>query len=179
MENLISWLEASRPDVVLLQEIKCQDEQFPQALLEDLGYNIAVFGQKTYNGVAILSKRPLEDIQRGIPREKGREESRYLEAVTGNVRVASIYVPNGQSVGTEKFYEKLDFFKGLKTHVDHLLSYGEKIVLGGDYNVAPTDYDVYDPQKFQNKLLVSPAERAAFSDLIQAGLIDGLRQKFP
>jgi len=178
MESLLRWLQETAPDVVLLQETKCLEEQFPYEPIEDLGYNIAVFGQKSYNGVAILSKKPIEDVTKGLPGLESTE-ARYIEAVIGTVRVASIYVPNGQDIGTEKFAQKLAFFKALQSHMAMLLSYGEQCVMGGDYNVAPTDADVYDPEKFQNRLLASPEERAGFQSLLNAGMVDALRAQFP
>lgn len=178
MESLLRWLQETAPDVVLLQETKCLEEQFPYEPIEDLGYNIAVFGQKSYNGVAILSKKPIEDVTKGLPGLESTE-ARYIEAVIGTVRVASIYVPNGQDIGTEKFAQKLAFFKALQSHMATLLSYGEQCVMGGDYNVAPTDADVYDPEKFQNRLLASPEERAGFQSLLNAGMVDALRARLP
>jgi exodeoxyribonuclease-3 len=175
IEILLRWLQETTPDVVLLQETKCLEEQFPREPIEDLGYNIAVVGQKSYNGVAILSKKPIEDISTRLP-GFDRDEARYIEAVVGHVRVASIYVPNGQDIGTEKFFQKLAFFKALKDHASTLLSYGEPCVWGGDYNVAPTNDDVYDPEKFQNRLLVSPEERAGFRSLCHLGFVDAVRQ---
>ena len=180
IEHLLQFLQDTGPDIVLLQETKTQDASFPFEPIEDLGYNIAHYGQKSYNGVAILSKHPLEDITRGLPgilpgglpggaRE---DEARYLEAVVGDTRVISVYVPNGQAVGSEKYAYKLAFFKRLESHLAGLLKHKEKLVMGGDFNVAPTDNDVYNPVAWQGAILVSPEERAHFQALMDLGLSD-------
>jgi exodeoxyribonuclease-3 len=180
LDNLTTWLRETDPDVVLLQETKCVEEQFPREPLEDLGYTVAMSGQKSYNGVAILSKVGIEDVVTTLPGDEGDLEARYIEAVVGgNVRVVSVYVPNGQDVGAEKYFYKLRFFERLSQYLKHLLSYEETLVVGGDYNVAPTDYDVYDPELFQNRLLVSPEERAGFRSLLNLGLVDAVRMLHP
>lgn len=179
MEHLLEWLQNFGPDVVLLQELKCQNEQFPAEPIEDLGYNIAVHGQKSYNGVAILSKTPIEDVVRELPGEGDDGSARYIEAVTNNVRVASVYCPNGQDIGTEKFAYKMNFFDRLKVHMESLLTYEEKVVIAGDYNIAPTDDDVYDKVKFRNRLLTSPEERGKYKALINMGYIDIVRAMNP
>src|SRR5215470_13552805 len=131
-------------DVVCLQEIKCEDHRFPRLEIEDLGYNVETFGQKSYNGVALLSKHRIEDVARGIPGLE-HEHSRYIEGViaapTGSVRVASIYAPNGNPIGTEKFVFKMEFMDALRAHARNLLKLEEKFVLAGDYNVIPRDQD--------------------------------------
>ncbi len=172
LEQLIAWLQEAQPDVVLLQEIKVQTEAFPALFLEDLGYNIAVFGQKSYNGVAILSKSPLEDVKMGFPGQEDLGQARYIEAVTQGVRVASVYVPNGQEVGSEKYAYKLQFLKDFEAYTASLLAFNEKIVVAGDYNIAPHDSDVYDPEKFKNRILASPQERQAFWRLTNQGWVD-------
>ncbi len=171
---LLSWLKETAPDIVLLQETKTTDDQFPREAIEDLQYNIAMSGQKSYNGVAILSKFPLEDVARGIPGFED-DQARYLEAVTGGVRVASVYVPNGMAVGSEKYAYKLDFLKYLYAHTQTLLTYDEAFLLGGDFNIAPTDQDVYDPQEWHEQILCSTPERARLRSLVYLGLTDALR----
>lgn len=175
LEHVIQWLKETEPDVVLLQEIKVQTEAFPSLFLEDLGYNIAVYGQKSYNGVAILSKYPLEDVKKAFPGQENPDQARYLEAVTNGVRVASLYVPNGQEVGCEKFDYKLTFMKDLEAYMHTLLSFNEKTVIAGDYNIAPHDADVYDPKKFKNRILASPQERQAFWRLTNQGWVDAIQ----
>src|SRR5262249_44378557 len=132
-----------------LQEIKCEDDAFPRLEIEERGYNVVTHGQKTYNGVALLSKPPIEESRQGLPGADDDAHARYLEAViaapSGPVRVASIYLPNGNPVGTEKFAYKLAWFERLLARARALLAYEEPVVLAGDYNVIPRDTDVHDP----------------------------------
>ncbi|MBY0264236.1 MAG: exodeoxyribonuclease III [Holosporales bacterium] len=176
---LMSWLEQRRPEIVLLQETKVEDKLFPAQPLEDLGYNTAFYGEKTYNGVAILSKFPLEEVQRGFPEEGASQQTRYLEAFTGGYRVASVYVPNGQEVGSEKYLQKKKFFEALYQRAELLLSYKERLILGGDYNVAPQDQDVYDPLTWREKILCSTPERQWFRSLLYLGFTDSLDARDP
>ncbi|MHA1569545.1 MAG: exodeoxyribonuclease III [Alphaproteobacteria bacterium] len=177
--HLSRWLGDFAPDVALLQETKTVDEAFPREAIEDLGYNIAVAGQKTYNGVAILSKRPLEDIVTALPGDATDEQARYVEAFTGGVRVASVYVPNGQQVGSDKYAYKLAFLDRLRAHADGLLDYEEAFVLGGDYNVIPDPGDVWDPAAWEGGILYSLEERAAYRCLLNLGLTDAFRALTP
>lgn len=171
LEHAVKWARQFRPDVLLLQEIKCTNNDFPLEPFEDLGYNIALNGQKSYNGVAILSKAPLEDVVTTLP-QTNAEQARYIEAVTGNVRVASIYVPNGSEVGSEKFQYKLHFLDCLAAHTRTLLSYDEAFVLGGDYNITPADIDVYDPIRLAGKLHCTDAERMHLRKVLNTGVVD-------
>ena len=164
LEPAIAWLKAANPDVVALQEIKCTDDTFPAEAFEALGYNCAVHGQKTYNGVAILSKRPMEDV---TPRLKGGNDddhARYIEAVItgskGTIRVASIYAPNGNPVGTEKFAYKLAWLERLRRHAADLLANEEPLALMGDYNIIPEGKDVHDPKLWINDALFQPQSQA-------------------
>jgi exodeoxyribonuclease-3 len=178
--HLETWLKERQPDIVLLQELKCVEGDFPREHIEDLGYNCAVFGQKSYNGVAILSKSPLEDITCGLPTFAHDPEARYIEAFTAGLRVASVYVPNGQEVGSPKYAYKLNFFKALAQHTKTLLSFNEPLILGGDYNVAPYLEDAHNPRRFEaNEILCSLDEREHLNSLINLGLVDGLRLQFP
>lgn len=180
LDNVLYWLRSKNPDVLLLQETKVQDPAFPKEPFEDLGYNLALFGQKTYNGVAILSKRPLEDIRLGFFKEDSKDlEARYIEAITHNVRVASVYVPNGQAKDSPKFPYKLTFLENLKGHLQSLLPYEEILVLGGDFNVAPTDLDVHDPILWHEKILCTTQERHAFQSFLHSGMFDALRSTHP
>ena len=176
--NLKDWLGEAEPDIVCLQEIKCVDDAFPKGEIEELGYNVAVHGQKTYNGVAILSRHPLEDVTAGLPGDKSDEQARYLEAVIstdgGVVRVASIYLPNGNG-GDEKYAYKLKWMDRLIKHARGLLAYEEPLVLAGDYNVIPTDDDVYDPAAWAEDALFLPETRAKFHELLNLGLTDAFR----
>jgi exodeoxyribonuclease-3 len=172
---LLDWLKSAVPDVALLQEIKCVDENFPELEIGDLGYNVAVFGQKSFNGVAILSKRPIEDIARGLPGDERDAQARYIEAVTSGVRVASIYLPNGNPTDSDKFAYKLAWMERLIGHAETLLGYEEALVLGGDYNIAPTDADVYDPEAWADDALCRPEGRARFRRLLHLGFSDAFR----
>lgn len=179
LPNLVAWLQATQPDVALLQELKVVDESFPALEVEALGYNIAAHGQRTYNGVAILSKRPLEDVSRGLPGADDDVQARYVEAVTGGVRVASIYLPNGNPVGTDKFAYKLAWMDRLAAHAGALLAGEERVVLGGDYNVCPTDLDVCDPAAFAGDAVCQPESRAKFRALTYLGYTEAYRALHP
>lgn len=178
LPHLLAWLKEKGPDVVLLQETKATDDQFPWEEIENLNYNIVVYGQKTYNGVAILSKFPIEDVTRGIPGFEDNQ-ARYIEAVIKGIRVASIYVPNGMAVGSDKYEYKLKFLNHLFAHTQTLLTYDEAFLLGGDFNIAPQDQDVYDPQEWHEKILCSIPERERFRALVYLGLTDALRELHP
>ena len=179
LETVLDWFREAAPDVACLQEIKTVDEKFPREALEQLGYNVAVFGQKSYNGVALLSKTPLEDVRRGLPGDDSDEQARYLEAVTGGrtpVRVGCLYLPNGNPVGTEKFEYKLAWFERLRAHASELLKLEEALVLTGDYNVIPNDDDTKDPSTWVNDALFQPQSRAAWRALKNIGLTDAYEQ---
>jgi exodeoxyribonuclease-3 len=183
LPNLLTWLDAARPDIVLLQELKCVDEALPAMEIEERGYNIASHGQKTYNGVAILSKFPLDDITRGLAGDEADEQARYIEAVAsipgGAIRVASAYVPNGQDVASDKFPYKLKFFERLRAHWAQRLTYHEIAVLGGDFNCAPAPIDVYDPEGLDGTVCYHPAEREGLRALTHLGLYDAFRTLHP
>ncbi|MDR0407126.1 MAG: exodeoxyribonuclease III [Holosporales bacterium] len=168
--SLTRLLEEEKPDILLLQETKIEDKIFPEELLGEYGYNISFYGQKSYNGVALLSKHPLEECQKGFLGDGA--EARYIEAVTKGVRVASIYIPNGQEVGAPAYNRKLVFFEKLRIHLAERLQYDEIFVIGGDFNVAPTDQDVYDPKKWAGHVLCTTLERQAFAVLLKEGLTD-------
>ena len=179
LETVVRWFEAAQPDVACLQEIKCVDEKFPSEAFERLGYNIAVHGQKSYNGVAILSKRPLEDVTKGLPGDDADEQARYLEAVVSGpqpVRVASIYLPNGNPVATEKFAYKLGWMERLHRHAQALLALEEPFALVGDYNVIPEPRDAEFPNNWVNDALFQPQSRSAFRALKNLGLTEAYLQ---
>lgn len=179
LPNVLEWLGAAKPDVVLLQEIKCQDAAFPREAVKDLGYQVATYGQKSYNGVAILSRWPILDVVRGLPGEPGDEQARYLEATVDGMRVASIYLPNGNPVGTEKFAYKLAWMERLRAHAARLLESGDPLVLGGDYNVIPEPIDCHDPKAWEGDALFRPESRRAFRALLHLGLVDAFRALHP
>lgn len=180
LPNFLAWLKEFAPDVALLQEIKCVDDAFPRLEIEDAGYNVATHGQKTYNGVAILSKSPIEDVVRGLPGDKSDEQARYMEAtVFGKVRVAAIYLPNGNPLGTEKFSYKLAWMDRLRARIAASLPQGEIAIWGGDYNVIPTDSDVWDARAMKDDALMQPESRARFRSIQHLGLTDAFRALHP
>jgi len=173
---VLGWLKEHAPDVACLQELKCEDDKFPRQEFEDLGYNVETHGQKTYNGVALLSKHPIEETLKGLPGDDEDVQARYLEAVvaapSGPVRIASIYLPNGNPIDTEKFPHKLKWFERLRARAKELLSYEEAVILAGDFNVIPREEDVYDPTKWEGDALYQPESRAAWRALLNLGYTD-------
>jgi exodeoxyribonuclease-3 len=175
LETVLAWFRDAQPDVACLQEIKCVDEKFPAEAFESLGYNVAVHGQKAYNGVAMLSKFPLEDVRKGLPDGDGDDHARYIEAVIAApkpVRVGGLYLPNGNPVGTEKFAYKLAWMDRLHRHAADLLTLEEPFVLCGDYNVIPEPEDCDNPPSWMGDALFQPESRAAFRGLKWLGLTD-------
>jgi exodeoxyribonuclease-3 len=177
--RVTEWLSEASPDVALLQELKCVDEKFPRTEIEDLGYNIVTHGQKSYNGVAILSKHPIEDVMIGLPGDDSDEQARYIEATINTVRVASIYLPNGNPYPGEKFDYKIGWMDRLIERAKYLLTLEEDFVLAGDYNVCPKDEDCYDIVRFANDALVQPELRDRFYTLLNLGLTDAFRAFTP
>ncbi|MES2291683.1 MAG: exodeoxyribonuclease III [Pseudomonadota bacterium] len=181
LDAALAWLKEAKPDVVALQEIKCLDENFPAEPFEALGYNCAVHGQKTYNGVALLSKYPLEDVTPRLPGGNGDDHSRYLEAVVtggkGTLRIASIYAPNGNPIDTEKFPYKLAWLERLHAHAKGLLANEEPVALIGDYNIIPEDKDCYDPKAWINDALFQPQSKAALRRIENLGYTDAFRAR--
>ncbi|TAJ83830.1 MAG: exodeoxyribonuclease III [Gallionellaceae bacterium] len=174
LPHLLEWLATTPIDVVCLQETKQQDADFPHAELQAAGYHSAFSGQKTYNGVAILSRWPLSDVQYGIPNFDD-EQKRVIAATIGGVRIVCVYIPNGQEVGSDKYHYKLKWLAALNAWLQDELAKYPKLALLGDYNIAPEDRDVYDPQGWAGNVLVSEPERAAFQSLLQLGLRDAFR----
>lgn len=176
LPNLLEWLAEADPDVVCLQEIKCEEFKFPREAIEDAGYNCIVSGQKSYNGVAILSRLPMEVAQTRLPGEDEDTQARYLEVeisvASGVVRVACLYCPNGNPVGTEKFNYKLRWMDRLQNHVKGLLELEEPLVLAGDWNIIPRHGDCYDPYAWAGDALFQPQSKAAWRRLLNLGLTD-------
>ncbi|MFZ5835604.1 MAG: exodeoxyribonuclease III [Pseudomonadota bacterium] len=176
---VLDYLREAKPDVALLQETKCTDDGFPAIELEELGYTIARHGQKTYNGVAILSKYPIEDVRCGLPGGENDDQARYIEAVIScpgrPVRVASIYAPNGNPVETPKFEYKLDWMRRLHGHAKNLLVHEEALVLGGDLNVILSEDDLYDPRAWEGDALYRPEAITALRSILNLGLTDAYR----
>ena len=179
LETVLRWFEEAKPDVACLQEIKCVDEKFPAEAFERLGYNVAVHGQKSYNGVALISKTPMEDVRRGLPGDPADEQARYIEAVISGpepVRVASIYLPNGNPVDTDKFGYKLAWLARLNAHVRGLLPLEERFALLGDYNVIPERRDAEFPDNWTGDALFRAESREAFRALKNLGLTEAYLQ---
>jgi exodeoxyribonuclease-3 len=174
LPHLLDWLKAAAPDVVCLQELKLEDHNFPVAELEAAGYRSACSGQKTYNGVAILARAPLAAIQRGIPGFED-DQKRVLAANVGDVRVVCAYVPNGQSVGSDKYEYKLKWLRAFRDWLRAELAAHPNLAVVGDYNVAPEDRDVHDPKLWAGQVLCSEPERAGFRALLDLGLKDSFR----
>lgn len=174
LPHLLEWLARDMPDVVCLQETKLEDHAFPAAELEAAGYAAVFSGQKTYNGVAILSRLPMTDVQSGIP-AYADEQKRVLAATVDGVRIVCVYVPNGQSVESDKYRYKLGWLMALTAWLRDELAAHPKLALLGDYNIAPEDADVHDPAAWAGQVLCSDPERAAFRGLIDLGLRDSFR----
>ena len=174
LPQVLEWLAAHQPDIVCLQETKLEDRNFPSADLEAAGYRTAFAGQKTYNGVAILSRLPLSDVSVGIPGLDDAQQ-RLIAATADNVRVVCAYFPNGQSVGSDKFAYKLRWIEALTAWLRNELAQHPRLALLGDYNIAPEARDVHDPAAWEGQVLFSEPERSAFRKLIALGLRDAFR----
>jgi exodeoxyribonuclease III len=177
--NVLDWLETAKPDVLLLQEIKTVEETFPAMEIKGLGYQALVVGQKSYNGVAILSRDAILDPIVRLPGDDGDEQARYAEATTFGVRVASIYLPNGNPVASEKYPYKLSWMARLRDHARALLASEQPVVLGGDYNVIPAPEDVYDPERWTGDALYKIETRHAFRTILNLGYTEAFRALHP
>ena len=177
---LLQWLEEKRPDVVCLQELKAPQERFPEAEINAAGYQAIWHGQKSWNGVAILARgvAPME-VSRGLPGDDDDEQSRYIEAAVDGVLIACLYLPNGNPAPGPKFDYKLKWFDRLIDHAAGLMASGAPVVLAGDFNVMPTELDVYKPERWVNDALFRPETRAAFHRLVAQGWCDALRTMHP
>ncbi|MDH3701800.1 MAG: exodeoxyribonuclease III [Alphaproteobacteria bacterium] len=176
LPRVLEWLEEAQPDVALLQEIKTESDSFPALEIQALGYDIAVHGQKSYNGVAILSKHPMEDITTGLPGDPDDDQARYIEATVKGVRVCGLYLPNGNPVDSDKYPYKLAWMDRLIAHIrDTLLPTEMPVALGGDYNCCPGDEDTYDPEGFADDALCLPQTRSRFRTMINLGLTEAWR----
>lgn len=179
IENLTAWLKERQPDVVCLQETKCVDDAFPREPLENLGYNVAFHGQKTFNGVAILSKHRFDEVTPRLPGDDEDDHARFMEAVVstpgGAVRVASIYLPNGNPVQSEKYPYKIRWMDRLSDYVSNRLKLEEELILCGDYNVIPAAEDVYNPAAWVEDALFRAQTREKFRALLNLGLTDSIR----
>jgi exodeoxyribonuclease-3 len=176
LPQILEWIEGNRPDALCLQETKCVDEKFPSTAFREIGYATEVFGQPTYNGVAILSLAPAADAQRGFPDDAADAQKRLIAATVNGVRIVNVYIPNGQEVGSEKYQFKLEWIARLRKFLDQQCDANRPILLCGDFNVAPEDRDVHDPALWAGKILCSDAERAAVQTVREWGLVDLFRQ---
>lgn len=174
LPHVLDWLNAAKPDVLCLQETKQEDSKFPYDALKEAGYQAVHIGQKTYNGVAILSRHPLTDIQRNIPGFVD-DQQRVIAANINDIRVVCAYIPNGQAVDSDKYQYKLRWLDALRDWLQAELAAHPKLLLLGDYNIAPEDRDCHDPAAWVGQVLVSPPERAAFQQLVNLGLHDSFR----
>jgi len=179
IEALSDWLNEAQPDVVLLQEIKSVDENFPRVHFEDMGFNVETHGQKSFNGVAILSKLPLEDVTRGLPGDDGDDQARWIEAtITGTkypLRVCGLYLPNGNPAPGPKYDYKLKWLDRLRDRARDLLATEEPALMAGDYNVIPQDGDAKRPEAWQKDALALPDSRAAFRRILHLGFTEAFR----
>ncbi|MEZ5779439.1 MAG: exodeoxyribonuclease III [Paracoccaceae bacterium] len=179
-EALPTWLDQATPDVVLLQEIKSVDDAFPREMFEDRGYFVETHGQKSFNGVAILSKLPLEDVERGLPGDESDEQARWIEAtVVGKtaIRLCGLYLPNGNPAPGPKYDYKLDWIERMKTRSAELLDEEVPVVMGGDYNIIPQAEDAAHPDQWRHDALFLPESRAAFRRILNLGFTEAFRAR--
>jgi exodeoxyribonuclease III len=174
LPHLLDWLRTAAPDAICLQETKTEDARFPVEPLRQAGYEAVFSGQKTYNGVAILARAPITDVQRGIPGFDD-ELKRVISATVGGVRIVCVYAPNGQAPGSDKYAYKLRWYEALAGWLREELASREQLAVAGDFNVAPEDRDVHDPKRWEGQIHVSEPERAAFRGLVALGLADAFR----
>jgi exodeoxyribonuclease III len=185
LDGAITWLKEADPDVACFQEIKCVNEAFPAEVFDELGYNVAIHGQKGFNGVAIVSKRPFDEVAvRGLPGDPADSHARYIEVVVarpkgGIVRIGNLYLPNGNPIGTDKFAYKLAWMQRLRARASDLLALEEPFLLLGDYNVIPEPVDAKNPQAWTEDALFQPDTRAAYRALLNLGLTDVVRACLP
>ena len=179
LDGALAWLSERQPDIVCMQETKCVDDAFPREPFEALGYNVAVHGQKTFNGVALLSKIPFDEVTSGLPGDHSDDHARFIEAVVstakGAMRIASIYLPNGNPPDTDKYSYKISWMKRLFDYAHERLSLQEPLILAGDYNVIPTAIDARNAEAWRGDALYLPRTRLAFQSLINLGLTDAVR----
>lgn len=179
VERLQAYLTSRRPEVLCLQELKCTEEQFPKEMVERLGYHAAVYGQRSYNGVAILSTTPVQQVERGLPLAEASDEARVLAGTVQGVRILSVYAPNGQSVDSPAYQGKLAFYAQLRHALDVRYRDEQSLVLCGDFNVAPEERDVWDPALWEGQTLFSLPERKALQEVVAFGLKDTFRLHHP
>ncbi len=175
LPHVIRWLEAVQPDVLCMQETKCTDDKFPFEEFSRIGYCTSVFGQQTYNGVAITARKECIDLQRGNYQDEEGAHARLLAGTFEGIKIVNVYIPNGQSVGSEKFEFKLGWMKRLRSFLDEDYQRDSSVILCGDFNVAPEDRDVHNPQLWQERIMCSQAERVALDEIKRWGFTDAFR----
>lgn len=174
LDHVVEWLQVQTPDILALQETKVVDEGFPEEMFRNIGYRAVFSGQKTYNGVALISKLPAADVLTDFP-SSADPQRRILFANYNKLSVLNLYVPNGSEIGSEKYNYKLEWLTRMLAFVKPILQQGENLVILGDFNIAPADEDVHDPEEWQGKVLVSAPERAHFFQLLEMGMVDCYR----
>lgn len=179
LPRLLEWLDESQADVVCLQEIKSMEDNFPRLEFEDKGWHVEVLGQKGFNGVALLSREPMENVMRGLPEYEDDPQARYIEGTLKGVRIASLYLPNGNPVPGPKYEYKMSFMDHLITHAASLLKSEQPVVIAGDYNVIPTPEDCHDPKAWEDDALFLPQTREKYRTLLYQGWTDAIRQIHP
>ena len=183
LENVLKWIEANNPDILMLQELKCEESAFPYEAFSHLSYNFAVSGQKTYNGVAILSKYPIDEIKTEFPGNPCPDQARFIEvgftSPVGYMRAINVYVPNGGEVGSDKFDMKLKFLPALKDYLKSVQNYEESIIIGGDFNVAPFDIDAHSPKDLENTTCFTLQERKLMREILNDNWHDMYRIVHP
>ncbi|MEP6920965.1 MAG: exodeoxyribonuclease III [bacterium] len=175
LPHVVRWLSAVQPDVICLQETKCTDDKFPIAELSEIGYHSVMFGQQSYNGVAILSRAACDTSQRGYPGNEEVSQARLLAANLVGINIVNVYIPNGQAVGSEKYLFKLDWMKRLRFFLDEHYDPSTPVLLCGDFNVAPEDRDIHNPKLWQERIMCSAGERTALMKVKQWGFEDSFR----
>jgi exodeoxyribonuclease III len=177
---LLRWLNETTPDVVCLQELKAPEEKFPEKAIQDAGYNAIWHGQKSWNGVAILARNEHpKEVIRALPGDPEDLHSRYIEALVSGIRIGCLYLPNGNPAPGPKFDYKLRWFQRLTVHAEQLLSLDKPVILAGDFNVMPTEKDVYKPERWVDDALFRPETRQAFKTLVDQGWTDAIRKLYP
>lgn len=175
LEQVLEWFDSAEMDILALQETKLVDELFPQTAFLDKGYHIVYSGQKTYNGVAVISRYPITEIVREVPNYNDPQR-RILATTVAGIRLINLYVPNGAAVNSEKYLYKLNWLEQITSFIQDQLKHYEQVAVVGDFNIAPEDCDVHDPKEWEGSILVSPAEREAFQNLLSLGLEDSFRR---
>ena len=177
---LLRWLKEATPDIVCLQELKAPEEKFPEAAITEVGYHAIWHGQKSWNGVAILTRnKEIKEVRRALPGDPEDIHSRYIEALVDDITIGCLYLPNGNPAPGPKFDYKLAWFERLTKHAAELFKSGKPVILTGDYNVMPTELDVYKPERWVDDALFRPETRAAFKKLVAQGWTDAIRKLYP